>query len=132
MVAHHPERDCVAVLFLGDHHTVAHIHPSRVGGRHPQLAGPFPQRLVTLARAARVAELDVVAGHLQKRVEVTCVQRVVPGENGRELRSRHERKTYATHNDVRASHPSQTVVSPKTSIPPSAVVCLRTMASSSA
>ena len=44
------------------------------------------------ARAVGVADLDVVAGQRNQRVEVLLVERVMPGEDGRDLRSGHGRE----------------------------------------
>ena len=58
---------------------------------------------MALARPVRITELDIVAGHPQQGVEVPLIQRVMPGEDGRDLRSRHDRNV--RHSERRAAQP---------------------------
>src|SRR5258705_10288964 len=127
MVMNDTERRCVPILLLGDHYAVMDIHPARDGGGDVQRTRPLEQCRMALACAVRVTELDVVAGNQSERVEVPLVEGVMPGEDGRDLRSRHGREG-TPQNAVRSSQRPQTASSPNISTPSSATVRRRLIA----
>ena len=130
VVVHDAERRRLSVFLLRDDDTIADIHPARDGRRGRQGADPLAQGGMALPCSVRVAEFDVVTGNLSQGVKVPLVERVMPGKDGRDLRSRHSRENTPLRTAcVRAMRPRPSV-SPKTSISPSATSRLRTIASS--
>ncbi len=80
------------ILLFDDDHAVVDVDPAGLGLPSSRLR-PLAQGGVPLGGAVGVTDLDVVAGQRQQGVEVACVERVVPGEDGGHLRSGHAGET---------------------------------------